>query len=238
MRRAWIFIPVIAFLISVSLHAGPVVAQEQGAATLGEANIRVTPGQDGVDVVERITLTNVQALGGEVEHVASRPGESRPRDVRVTSGGRELRVDRTDGESMERLVVSLPDGASGDFDYQVTYSYPGSESSMRVPMIVPALPTDAVEANVSMELVTPEGEYVQSSFPLFDSARNGTMSANMVGFPSYASFTLGSSPAGIFTRPNLYTGLALALIGGCCIALMLYERKARTKQGTREVADV
>lgn len=237
MRRAWVFIPMIGLLISVSLYARPAVAQE-GDAALGEANIRVTPGQNGVDVVEKITLTNVQALGGEVEHVASRPEESQPRDVRVTSGGRELRVDHTDGESLERFVVVLPEGASGDFDYQVTYSYPGNEDSMRVPMIVPAIPTDAVTANVSMELVTPEGEYVQSSFPLFDSAENGTMSADMVSFPSYASFTLDSSPAGILTRPNLYTGLAIALIAACCIALMLYERNARTKQGTREVTDV
>lgn len=234
MRRAWIFLPVIGLLVSMSLYARPADAQE--TPTLSEADIRVTPDQNGVDVVERITLTNVQDSGGEVEHIAARPEDPEPRDVRVTSGGRELRVDRTNGELLDRFVVSLPEGASGDFDYQVSYRYPEGGESVRVPMIVPSLSTDAVEANVSVELLPPEGEYVQDSFPLFDSSENGTMSANMVGFPSYTSFTLDGSPAGIFTRPNLYTALALGLIAACCIALMIYERKSRTK--TREVADV
>lgn len=236
MRRAWVFVPVIGLLISMSLYAKPVGAQEGDTPALSEADIRVTSGQGGVDVVERITLSNVQDLGGEVEHIAARPEDPEPRNVRVTSGGQELQVDLASGELVDRLVVSLPEGASEDFEYQVSYTYPGSGESVKVPMIVPTLPTDAVEANVSMELLTPEGEYVQDSFPLFEPAENWTMSANMVGFPSYASYTLDSSPAGLFTRPNLYTGLALVIIAVCCVALMIYERKSRTK--TREVADV
>lgn len=238
-RRVCLLVPMLVFLFSA-----PVLAQgdggstpEKGAPTLKQASIRVTPGQDGVEVVERITLSNVQGLE-EVEHVFTRLGDAEAEDLSVTAGGRELAVDRERGDLIDRIVVSPPRGASGDFSYEVSYRYPESADSARVPLVVPTVPPSGDANSVTLELAVPEGRYLLESFPVIDSGNTGVVRTSMIGFPNYSSFELGSSPIGIFTRSNVYTALAIALILVCVGGLLLYDRRSGARPRTREVADV
>lgn len=238
MKRVCVFVAVV-FLS----FAAPAVAQE-GTPTLQEgdpvverANIRVTPGGDGAGVVEQITVSNAERLGGEVEHILTRfEGAGDVEDLAVTAGGRELEVEREEGGVVDRLLVPLPEGTSGEFGYEVSYRYAGG--SERVPLVVPAIPTMGDANSIALELVVPEGRYLRDSFPVIESGDSGTVSTDMIGFPNYTSFVLGSSPVGVFTRSNAYTALALVVIVGCIAGIFLYDRRFAKITETKEATNV
>lgn len=200
------------------------------------ANIRVTPGGDGAEVVERITLSNAERLGGEVEHILTRfEGAGEVEDLVVTSGGRELEVERQEGGAVDRLFVSLPEGTSGEFEYGISYGYAGG--SERVPLVVPAVTTVGDANSIGLELVVPEGRYLRDSFPVIQSGDSGTVSTDMIGFPNYTSFAFGSSPVGVFTRSNAYTAFALVVIVGCIAGIFLYDRRSARVTERKEAAN-
>lgn len=239
MKRVWFLVPMLVFLISA-----PAYAQEDGAApeevpVLRDASISVLPDQGGVDISERIELSNIEDSNqGEIEHIVTKLGDAEIEDLSVTAGDQELMVERAEGDLLDRIVVSLPEGADEDFSYEISYRYPEIQDSNRVPMVVPTLTSGAVENNVSLEMEIPEGQYLHSSFPLIDSGDIGTVSANMVSFPNYVSFVLGGSPVGIFTSANLYTALTFAVILSCVVGLLLFDRKSGEKTRSRGVMDV
>jgi hypothetical protein len=239
MTRVWFLAP----MLLVLLYSAPALAQGgptgpgKGDPVVEGAEIQVRPDWDGVDVIERITVANAGGLE-KIEHIFTRLDDAGAEDFAVTAGGRELAVDRAEGDLIDKVVVSLPRGASGDFAYEISYRYPEGADSARVPLVVPTVPTVDDARSVELELYVPEGRYLHGSFPVIDSGSTGAVSTDMVGFPNYSSYELGSTPAGILTRSNLYTALALAIIFGCVFGLLLYDRRSGTRTGTSEVTDV
>lgn len=239
MKRVCVFVVVMVLAI-----AAPAIAQEgaptpqEGDPVVERADIRVAPGGDGAEVVERITLSNAERLNGEVEHILTRfEGAGGVEGLAVTARGRELQVEREEGELVDRVLVSLPEGTSGEFAYEVSYRYAGG--SERVPLVVPTVPTMGDANDVALEVVVPEGGYLLDSFPVIQSGGSGTVGTEMIGFPNYTSFVLGSSPGGVFTRTNLYTALAVAVILGCIAGILLYDRRSAKGTGTtREATNV
>ena len=213
MRKAWLFVPILLVLCSTPAFAqgekktGP----KEGDPVVGEANVRLQPGQDGVDVTEQIALRNAEGLR-EVEHVFTRFGE-----------GEELVLDYQEGVLVDKVIFPLPEGTTGDFSYEVSYRYPESGDSVKVPLVVPAVPTVGDYDRVALELTLPEGRYLHSSFPVI-SESSGTVDTSMISFPNYSSFELGTSPIGIFTASNIYAVVGIALILGLTVAPLVYER--------------
>lgn len=192
-----------------------------------ETEIGITPGQYGTGVVERITLGNVEGLEGQVEHIFTRFGDTRAEDLVVEAEGQELEVDHQEGDLVDRVFVSVPEGTTGDFSYEVSYVYLEGGDSARVPLVVPTVTTAGDTNSVALELTVPEGRYLHGSFPVITSGNSGTIGTDMISFPNYASFELGTSPIGIFTRSNVYTVVGIALILGFIVAPLLYERRTR-----------
>jgi hypothetical protein len=224
MRKAWLFVPILLVLCSTPAFAqgekktGP----KEGDPVVGEANVRLQPGQDGIDVTEQIALENAEGLQ-EVEHVFTRFGDAGAEDLIVTAEGEELELDYQEGDRVDKVIFPLPEGTTGDFSYEVSYRYPESGDSVKVPLVVPAVPTVGDYDRVAFELTLPEGRYLHSSFPVI-SESSGTVDTSMISFPNYSSFELGTSPIGIFTPSNIYTVVGIALILGLTVAPLVYER--------------
>lgn len=233
MRRAWLFIPILLVVYSTPVFAqgekkaGP----KEGDPVVGEADIRIQPGQDEVEVTEQITLKNAESLE-EIEHIFTRFGDTGPEDLVVIAEGQELRVDYQEGDLVDRVFVPLPEGTSGDFSYEVSYRYPESGDTIKVPLVVPTVPTVGDANRVALKVTVPEGQYLQSSFPIITSGSTGTVGTNMIAFPNYTNFELGTSPTGIFTRSNVYAVVGIVLILGFIVAPLLYERWSATRKAT------
>jgi hypothetical protein len=239
MARVFIFASVVLLL---SL---PVAASAQDGASpsggtdpvLREASIRLSPDGDGVEVIERIALSNIGGLD-RVDHIFTRFGEAGPEDLVVRAGGRELSVDRTEGDVLDKIAVPVPQGTNGDLAYEISYRYPEGGDAAKVPLVVPTIPPAGDANSVTVRLAVPEGRYLQSSFPLVRSGDTGVVETSMIGFPNYSSFVLDASPAGIITRSNAYTALGVVVILGCIAGMLLYDRRSAARPGAREVTDV
>lgn len=217
----------LASLLALMLSA-PAVAQEE--PVLEKATVRVTPSQDGAEVMERVAVAGA-AEGGKIEHVVARFGTAEVEDLAIRAGGRELAVERERGESLDKIFVSVPEGSDGTLDYEISYRYAGQAG--RVPLVTPTVFTPDDSSSVNVEVVVPEGRYLLDSFPVVESSGNGTASASMTSFPSFVSYELSATPTVLFTSTNVYTALALVIIVGCVLGLLLYDRRT----GRGEVAN-
>src|SRR5215218_6553842 len=223
----------LASLLALMLSA-PAVAQEEDSSGKGpvleKATVRVTPSPDGAEVIERVAVAGA-AEGGRIEHVLARFGNAEVEDLAIRAGGRELEVERERGESLDKVLVSVPEGSGGAFDYEVSYRYAGATG--RVPLVTPTVLTPDDSSSVNVEVVVPEGQYLLDSFPVVEPGGNGTASASMTSFPSFVSYELSATPTGLFTSTNAYTALALVIIVGGVLGLLLYDRRT----GRGEVAN-
>jgi hypothetical protein len=226
----------LGFILFVSLLAlvlsAPAVAQEDSSGkglVLEKATVRVTPSPDGAEVMERVAVAGA-AEDGKIEHVLARFGTAEVEDLAIRTGEREPAVERERGENLEKVFVSVPEGSGGTFYYEISYRYGGVD---RVPLVTPTVLTPDDSDSVNVEVVVPEGRYLLDSFPVLESGGDGPVSTSMTSFPSFVSYELSSTPGGIFTGANAYTALALAVIVGCVLGLLIYDRRT----GRGEVAN-
>ena len=222
--------PLLASLLALLIMASAVSAQETSdGPVLQEASVRVVQDRAGAEVTERLVVTG----GGEgVEHVLARFGRTEVEGLTVEAGGRELDVVRERGDLVDRISVPVVGDSGERFEYEVSYSYPGSAEGGKVPLVVPAAPTADDAAVVTVDLLLPEGRYLRDSFPVIEPGEGGNPGASMTSFPSFVSYEVGSSPGSLLTASNVYTALALMFIVGCVLGLLLYDRRS----GRREVA--
>jgi hypothetical protein len=203
------------------MFSTPAVAQEGSSEepVLEQATVRVTPSPDGAEVIERIAVAG--ATGGRIEHVLARYGDAEVEDLAVRAAGRELAFERERGETLDKIYISVPEGSGETFDYEISYHYGAVD---RVPLVTPTVLTPDDTDSVNVVVAVPEGRYLLDSFPVIEPGGNGTASASMTSFPSFVSYELSATPGGIFTGANAYTALALAVIVGCVLGLLLYDR--------------
>jgi len=223
MKKSWLFV-----LIFVFLFSGTALAAED-KPTLKQANIKVSFGQDGVEVVEQITLANVETIKeGEIEHIFTKFENAKVEDLVIKAGEQELSSETQEGNVLERILVSVPQGTTGDFSYTVDFRLSVNGEVKQVPLVVPAVPPDGAGNDVSLTVTIPKGQYLQDSFPIIDSGKTGTLKENMMNVPNFLKLQLGSSPAGFFTATNFYTLFGLIVILGFIGAWLISERKAKT----------
>lgn len=223
MKKGWLFA-----LIFVILFSGTALAAED-KPVLKQANIEVSLGQDGVEVVEHITLANVEAIKeGKIKHIFTQFENAEVEDLVIKAGEQELSIETQEGNVLERILVSVPSGIAGDFSYTVAFRLSVNGDVKQVPLVVPAVAPDAEGNDVSLTVTIPEGQYLQESFPIIDSGKTGTLKESMMNVPNFLKLQLGSSPAGFFTATKFYMLLGLIVILGLIGAWLISERKAKT----------
>lgn len=218
--------PFLASFVVLLVAAPATSAQESSdGPALREASVRVSPGQGGTEVTERLAVTG--AGGESIDHVLARFGSAEVEDLTVRSGNREPEVSREPGELVENISIPVPANTTGGFEYEVSYTYSAGTEAGRVPLVVPTAPTTGDAAVVTVDLTLPQGRYLGDSFPVMESSGEGGVSgARMTSFPGFVSYEVGTSPVGILTAANAYTALVLALIVGCVFVLLLYDRRS------------
>jgi hypothetical protein len=224
MKRTWLLV-----LMFIFLSSGSVLAAE-AKPIVKQANIEVSPKQDGVEVSEQITLANVEAVKeGKIQHIITQFENTKVENLIIKAGEKELTVEAQEGKLIDKLLIPVPEGVTGDFTYSISFRYSGSSDLSKIPLVVPAIASDGMGNIVSLKINIPEGMYLHDSFPIFDSGNTGSVTEYMINIPNFVSIQLGSSPAGFFTSSNMYSLFGLIVILGFIAAWLLNEKKG--KQG-------
>lgn len=220
MRKSWIFALFFSIFVSGTALAADV------KPILKKASIEVSPNQDGVEVVEQITLTNVEAVkNGKIEHLLTLFENIEVQNIDIKSGDQKLTVDTVEGTMIDKLIVSVPQGTTGDFSYSISYHIAKNADSSKVPIIVPAIASDGKGNFVSLKLNIPDGQYLQESFPLLNAGDTGSLQNDYMNIPNFLNVQIGAAPGGFFTASNIYTLIGVLIILGIMIAWIVNENK-------------
>ncbi|RFU65049.1 hypothetical protein [Peribacillus glennii] len=217
---------VLMLLAAVMLLVVGTASAEEAKPILDSGKLKVAY-DNGVNVSEEITIANAEAIQkGALLHTVSKIDGGQAENLVFESNGQELQYERKEGKSVDKVTVSLPDGIKGNFTYKISYKNPNAEAE-KIPFVIPAVNSAGNGNVVSLTVNLPEGKYLHESFPIIDSGDTGTLKEHMMNIPSYVGLETGSSPAGLFTRSNLYTFLGLAVILGIIAAWLISERKSK-----------
>ncbi|TWT25357.1 M1 family metallopeptidase [Planomicrobium sp. CPCC 101110] len=212
----------LAFSLSV-----PVFAAE-GPAILQNGTIEVIAGDQESQVTEQLTLSNTVAYTeGTVEHILTNLGTIS--GLAVTSDGQPLDFQLTEDETLNKVVVTLPEGAADEFTYEISYTFSGAGN--RIPLIIPTVSTDGNGNDIMLTVTIPEGQYLQNSFPVIDAGDTGTLTEYMMNIPNFVSLEISSSPPGFFNYNTLFTALGLVIILGFIGAMAFSLFKSTKKTG-------
>ncbi|WP_409288283.1 hypothetical protein [Peribacillus sp. SCS-37] len=213
-------------LFGILLFSVSTVSAEEGTPILKSANLEVTY-EDVIKVTEIITISNSESIPqGTLEHIVTNIGGTGFEDLVINGEDQKLTYELNKGNSVNRVLVSLPEGSEGDFTYTVTYQYSDTDTE-KIPFVVPAVNTAGDGNVVALNINLPKGKYLHESFPIIDSGASGMVKEDMMNVPSYVNLKTGSSPAGLFTTSNLYTFFGLAVILGIILAWIISERKSK-----------
>ncbi|MDQ1005503.1 hypothetical protein QFZ28_006081 [Neobacillus niacini] len=213
-------------LFGVMLLSANIVSAEEATPFLKSANLEVTY-EDVIKVTEKITIANSEAIPeGTLEHIVTKIGGEQFEDLVINGEGQELTYELNEGNSVDRVLLSIPAGSKGEFTYTVTYQY-SDLGNEKIPFVVPAVNAAGNGNVVSLNVNLPKGKYLHESFPIIDSGDSGMVKEDMMNIPSYVNLETGSSPAGLFTTSNLYTFFGLAVILGIILAWIISERKSK-----------
>ncbi|WKA59166.1 hypothetical protein QWY16_03170 [Planococcus shenhongbingii] len=214
-------------LLFLSAFTIPAFAAE-APPILEKGIIEVTVGSEGSDVTEQLTLTNLAGFpDGTVEHVFTNLGSTS--DLTITADGEELDFEVVEDEIINKVIVTLPEGAGDGFSYNISYSYTGSEN--RIPIVIPAASTDGNGNDVLLRVTIPEGQYLQSSFPIIDVGETGTLEEYMMNVPNFVNLEISSAPPGFINPINLWTLFGLVIILGFIGAMAYSLFKPAKKTG-------
>lgn len=217
---------IIMLLFGVMLLSINTVSAEEATPVLKSANLEVMY-EDVIKVTEKITIANSEAIHeGTLEHIVTKIGGARFEDLVINGEDQELTYELNEGNSVNRVLVSLPEGSKGEFTYTVSYQFSDTRNE-KIPFVVPAVNTAGNGNVVSLSINLPKGKYLHESFPIIDSGDSGMVKEDMMNVPSYVNLATGSSPAGLFTTSNLYTFFGLAVILGIILAWIISERKSK-----------
>lgn len=213
-------------LFGIILLSVSTVSAEEGTPVLKSANLEVIY-EDVIKVTEIITISNSEGIPeGTLEHIVTKIGGTQFEDLVINGEDHELTYELNEGNSVNRVLVSLPEGIKGEFTYTVTYQY-SDTGTEKIPFVVPAVNTAGDGNVVALNINLPKGKYLHESFPIIDSGDSGMVKEDMMNVPSYVNLETGSSPAGLFTTSNLYTFFGLAVILGIILAWIISERKSK-----------
>ncbi|PLR77033.1 hypothetical protein CU633_12505 [Bacillus sp. V3-13] len=216
----------LVLLFMIMLFSIAPVSAAEASPILKTANLNISYG-DRVMVTEEITIANAEAIPkAALEHVATKISGVQLENLDVNANNQKLTYEASEGGSVDKFIVSLPEGVQGDFTYTLSYEVSDLETE-KIPFLVPAVNSDGNGNVVSLQVELPEGTYLHESFPIIDSGDSGTVEEHMMNIPSFAGLQTGSSPAGFFTISNFYTIFGLAVILGIIIAWIISERKSK-----------
>jgi hypothetical protein len=217
---------IIMLLFGVILLSVNTVSAKEATPVLKSANLEVTY-EDVIKVTEIITISNSEGIPeGTLEHIVTKLGGAQIEDLVINGEDQELTYGLNEGNAVDRVLVSLPEGSKGEFTYTVSYQFSDTRNE-KIPFVIPAVNTAGDGNVVSLNVSLPEGKYLHESFPIIDSGDSGLLKEYMMNIPSYVNLETGSSPAGLFTTSNQYTFFGLAVILGIILAWIISERKSK-----------
>ncbi|WP_047151759.1 hypothetical protein [Aneurinibacillus tyrosinisolvens] len=225
MKRYLVFVLIFMFSCSGTVWAADAKAPKP---FVKEASIEVLPNQGGASVSEKITISQVEAVkDGKLEHLFTRFDGIDIKNLVIRSGQQDVKPEIQKGSTHDKVFITIPQGKSGDFAYEITFEYTSNEPN-KIPLVIPGVASDGTANVVSLKLKVPEGQYLHESFPVIDSGETGMVEEHIMNIPNFLNVKFGDSPAGFFTTSNLYTLLGLVVILGIITAWLVSERKNKT----------
>ncbi|SLL33498.1 Uncharacterised protein [Mycobacteroides abscessus subsp. abscessus] len=206
---------VISLVFIVFLLSSFPVFAEEGTTVLKQADIAIESDADrNYQVIEKILLSDIQALENqEIVHTFASSGQDSVDSLHVSANGQELTYAWEEGESMSRLNISLPENASGDFEYTLEYSFNLQENTFKTPLFVPMIATLGTSNIVHISYQAPEGQIIQkNSFPVINKSTGDTVENNIMNIPTHVNYVYKEKESAFHFFNYISWGVLLCLI--------------------------
>jgi hypothetical protein len=220
------FLVAIIFLVS----SFPAFAAET-PTTLKEATINIESFEDkGYQVHESVTLSTIESVENQtIVHTFANVNSASLGDVAIKANGQELQYEWQEGDSLDKLLVHLPENASGEFNYEIQYDLSLQEDSFTTPLFVPLYPSPGTSNIVHLNFKAPEGQNIQkNSFPVVIKKVGNQVENNIMNIPTHVKYVF-SEETDVFNFFNYISwGVIIALLA---IVFTWFKAELNSKKG-------
>lgn len=224
MKKAILLVAIIYFVFS-----SPALAAEN-ATTLKEAKISIETFDDiHYEITESISLNDIEGVGHQkLLHTFSTVESSTLNDLVVLADGKELQYEWEKGNSLNKLIVQLPENSSGEFNYELKYNLSLEAESFTTPLFVPSYPSAGTSNIVHISFKAPDGESIQkNSFPVVIKKVGNEVENHIMNIPSHVKY-IHSEETSMFNFFNYMSwGVMICLVA--IIAVWLRAELANKK---------
>lgn len=191
MKKIAMIIVVVLSLFSFQLTGQ---AAEEAPKFLDKADISVTSnGGSDYDIKQVISLKGEGDFSSnQVEHTFSHINGITADNVAFTFNGEALSFTTEEDESLTRYFITIPEGVSDQFDYEISYTLTVESGDFSTPLFVPMHAAHGEENVVKIDFTTTEENIVQRhSFPVLKKAEDNQVTSYLMNIPSHVSYIFG-----------------------------------------------
>lgn len=186
-------------------------AAETVDKSLEEAHVLIiSDGAENYDIKQSISLIGEGDFSGQVvEHTFSTINDMIPENLQFIANGNPLEYTIEEFDALTKYFVSIPDGISENFDYEVNYSLSVENGDFRTPLFVPIHAAEGEKNIVTIDFKTTEENMVQrNSFPVLKKSEDNEVTSYLMNIPSHVTYIFGTEK-NIFNSHNIYSWTAI-----------------------------
>lgn len=211
MKKIAMILVVVLSLFSFQLTGQ---AAEEVPKSLAKADITVT--SDGGSDYEIKQVLSLKGEGdfssNQVEHTFSHINGITPDNVVFTYNGEELSFTTEEEESLTRYYLTIPEGVSDGFDYEISYTLSVDSGVFSTPLFVPMHAAQGQENVVKIDFTTTEENIVQRhSFPVLKKAEDNQVTSYLMNIPSHVNYIFGTEKS-VINSHNIVSWTSIIIL--------------------------
>ena len=226
------FIPFLVILVSLVSFQIRSYAAEPAGKYLAKADISiVSDGGSNYEIKQSISLKGEGDFSGNsIEHTLSNINNITPDNLKFISDGTELEYTIQESDSLVRYYVTIPEGYSEMFNYEISYSLSVKEGSFTTPLFVPMHPAEGQDNVVKIDFQTTQENIIQrNSFPVLKKAEDNKVTSYLMNIPSHTNYIFGPDK-NIFNSHNIISWTAILVLLGIVFIWIRSELKGKNIQ--------